>query len=131
MTIDGVSVAYPFMLLRDQPAINDSINGRELAVFYVGGTFSPFIGLGSTPNRVGSSGVFEPFVDGRKLTFSFQDGAINDYESGSTWNILGQAVDGPLKGSQLKSVVHGNHFWFSWASSFPDTAVRTAADISG
>jgi hypothetical protein len=131
VTIDGVSVAYPFLLLRDRPAINDSVNGRELAVFYVGGTFSPFVGLGTDPTRVGSSGIFDPFVDGRKLTFTFQDGAIKDDETGSTWNILGQAIEGPMKGSRLESVVHGNHFWFSWAASFPDTAVRTAADIGG
>jgi hypothetical protein len=131
VTIDGVSAAYPFMLLRNRPAINDSVNGRDLAVFYVGGTFSPFVGLGTPPSRVGSSGIFDPFVDGRKLTFSFQDGVIKDDETGSTWNILGHAIDGAMKGNRLESVVHGNHFWFSWAASFPETAVRTAGDISG
>ncbi len=41
VTIDGVSAAYPFMLLRNRPAINDSVNGRDLAVFYVGGIPPP------------------------------------------------------------------------------------------
>lgn len=70
-------------------------------------------------------------MDGRKLTFGFQDDVMKDDETGSTWNILGQAIDGPMKGSRLESVVHGNHFWFSWAASFPDTAVSTAVDIGG
>ena len=128
-TIGDQSVAYPFTLMRKNPAINDSINGQDLVVFYVGGTFTPFVGGGSLQKRVGSSGVFEPFVDGEKLTFQFLDDVIVDEETGSRWNILGEAVDGPLRGSRLKAVVHGNHFWFAWAEFNPETSIRSAEDM--
>ena len=49
-------------------------------------------------------------------------------ETGSEWNILGQAVAGPLTGAQLPPVLHGNHFWFAWAAFMPDTEVRTDQD---
>ncbi len=46
-----------------------------------------------------------------------------DTETGTAWSLLGQAIDGPLKGSQLEPVVHGTHFWFAWAAFRPDTAL--------
>jgi hypothetical protein len=38
---------------------------------------------------------------------------------------LGRAVDGPLEGEQLTTVVHRNDFWFAWAAFHPDDAVFT------
>ena len=78
---------------------------------------------------MGSETVYKPFVDGQKLTFSIQGDSIVDERTGSEWNVLGQAVDGPLKGSQLTPVVHGTHFWFAWVGFNPDTSVRTAEDV--
>jgi hypothetical protein len=37
--------------------------------------------------------------------------------------VLGQAVAGPLAGTQLTPIVHGDHFWFSWAAFKPDTII--------
>ena len=158
--LDGQAIAYPFSLLVQKPVINDTFAGRDLVVFYVGGTLTPFpetnlaprssaTGLGSraikelqeklksTPKEdflpqreVGSAAVYEPFVDGRKLTFEARAGRIVDVETGSTWNILGEAVDGELSGKRLEQVLHGNHFWFAWAQFFPETAVYAAADLS-
>ena len=136
VTIGEESVAYPFALLAEQPVINDSIGGKDVVVFYSGGTLSAFT-PGITPDFsrlpnivVGSTGVFEPVVEGRKLTFVADGDEFMDRETGSRWNILGQAVEGPLTGSQLTPIVHGNHFWFAWAAFHPDTEVRTAEDVS-
>ena len=41
---------------------------------------------------------------------------ILDEETGSEWNILGEAVAGELEGSRLESVVGIDHFWFSWTA---------------
>lgn len=46
-----------------------------------------------------------------------------DQETGSQWNLLGQAIDGPLAGAQLTPVVHLNTFWFAQAAFRPDTTV--------
>ena len=46
-----------------------------------------------------------------------------DDETGSIWNILGQAVEGPLSGQKLNPVVHTNIFWFAIAAFRPDAMI--------
>ena len=72
---------------------------------------------------VGATGVFDPTLEGRKLTFQKDGEQITDVETGTTWNVLGQAIDGELAGQSLQPIVHGNHFWFSWAAFKPDTLI--------
>ena len=131
LTVGEEAIAYPFSLLEEHPVINDTVGGKDLVVFYTGGTLSAFAGGLTSQGRrvVGSTGVFEPSVDGRKLTFKADGEVIVDEETGSEWSILGQAVEGPLAGSQLTPVVHANHFWFAWFAFYPDTAVPTADDL--
>jgi hypothetical protein len=132
LTIDGQAVAYSFALLQEMPVLNDTVGGQDVAIFYAGGTLSAFQGSQGASNRVvGSTGVYEPFVNGEKLTFMVENGAIVDDSTGSEWNILGMAVDGPLAGTQLVPVAHTNHFWFAWAAFNPETAVREATDFGG
>ncbi len=44
-------------------------------------------------------------------------------ETGSEWNVLGEAVAGELEGSRLEPVVSIDHFWFSWAAFRPETRI--------
>ena len=123
--IAGEAIAYPFSELRSTPVINDLVGGREVVVFYTGGTLSPFAGTAAAPRRpIGSTGVFDRVADGLSLTFTASDGVIVDDQTGSAWSILGEALTGPLVGTKLEPIVHGNHFWFAWAAFRPDTAVR-------
>ena len=132
LNVGDVAVAYPFDALKNQPVINDTINGQDVVIFFAGGTLSAFAGFRDTENRtVGSTAVYEPVVDGQKLTFKVDADVIVDEETGSKWNILGRAVEGPLEGSRLAPVVHANHFWFAWAAFNPETEVRTGADTAG
>jgi len=57
------------------------------------------------------------------LTFVAHSGAITDRQSGSTWNIFGTAIDGPLKGTELREVDNHDSFWFDWAAFHPETDV--------
>ena len=120
----GEAIAYPFSELRRTPVINDVVGERDVAVFYSGDTLSPFAGTAAAPKRsVGSTGVFDPVADGLSLTFTVSEGVIIDEQTGSAWTILGEALTGPLTGTRLEAIVHGNHFWFAWAAFRPDTAV--------
>ena len=120
----GLDVAYPLSTLAASGVINDTQGGRDLVVFHKPGTSSA-LGAASIAEGqdVGATGVFDAVLDGRKLTFRVDGEAVVDEETGSTWNVLGQALAGPLAGQQLQPVVHGNHFWFSWAAFKPDTIV--------
>jgi hypothetical protein len=72
---------------------------------------------------VGATGVFVPVVDGRQLTFERTDDGFVDRETASRWNLLSDAVDGPLAGSRLEAVPHLDTFWFAWATFVPDTEI--------
>ena len=126
VSLEGVTidVAYPVELLSELGVINDSQSGEDLVIFFTEGTSSA---LGdrviANAEDVGATGVFSPILDGEKLTFIWDGQNIIDEGSGSTWNILGQATGGPLAGQQLEPVVHGDHFWFSWAAFKPNTVI--------
>jgi hypothetical protein len=121
---ETVDVAYPLSILADVGVINDSQAGRDLVVFHVIGTSSALDSARIAEGvDVGATGVFDPNLDGNKLTFRREDGQIVDEETESTWNVLGQAIDGPLAGEILTPVVHGDHFWFAWAAFKPDTII--------
>ena len=68
--------------------------------------------------------MFDPDVEGRRLTFRARDGAVVDDQTASTWNALGQAVSGPLAGTALQRVPHTTTFWFAWSSFHEDTRVE-------
>jgi hypothetical protein len=124
VSLDEVDVAYPLSVLFEAGTINDNQGGQDLAIFHVGGTASaldsPIIQLGAD---VGATGVFDPNLNGQKLTFIRQGGIITDEQTGSSWNIFGQATDGPLVGESLAQFVHGDHFWFAWAAFQPETVI--------
>jgi len=127
VSLDGVDVAYPFSTLSEMGVINDMQGGHELVIFYAPGTSSaleaPVIAVAKD---VGATGVFAPSLDGQKLTFRRDGDQIVDEETGSVWNILGQAINGPLAGQSLTPIVHGDHFWFAWAAFKPDTVIYRA-----
>ena len=124
ITIDGVDAAFPFSTLAEEGAVNYQINGVDVAVFFKPGTASaldgPTIGFS---RDIGSAAVFNAVLDGQKLTFSADESGFTDAETGSTWNIFGEAIEGPLFGKQLARIVHGDHFWFAWGAFKPDTLI--------
>lgn len=129
VTVEDVSVAFPLKALQEEGVINYEIADSPIAVFHKFGTTSALDKSSIAESRdVGSAGVFEAVLDGQALTFSVQDEAIVDDQTGSAWNILGNAVEGPLAGKSLTPVVHGNHFWFAWAVFVPETILYQRGD---
>jgi hypothetical protein len=118
------AVAYPYDVLRESPAINDVVDREPIAVLWQKGTASALDEDSIDAGRdVGSAGVFSRKLDGRTLTFRSEGGTILDEETGSEWNVLGEAVAGELEGQRLEPVVSIDHFWFSWAAFRPETRV--------
>ncbi|MCK5645825.1 MAG: DUF3179 domain-containing protein [Anaerolineales bacterium] len=125
VVIDGRAKAYPFSALEINQVANDTINGAPIVVFWKEGTQTTF---GNLPTGVGSSGVFSRELEDQVLTFTPADNGYEDLETGSLWNILGQAVRGPLLGSSLTPIVSTEHFWFAWSVFLPDTEVWLPED---
>jgi len=121
---DGDAVAVRLDELTDRGVIEVDVDGTELVVWLQPGTASALeAGSVAAGKDVGSSGVFVPVVDGRQMSFARTDDGFVDDQTGSRWNVLGQAVDGPLAGAALEPVVHVDTFWFAWGSFLPETRI--------
>ena len=122
--VGGEAVAYPNDVLREAHVVNDTIAETKVVVLWEPGTASALdSGQIAEGRDVGAGAVFLREIDGGTLDFSFDGEKIIDEQTGSEWNVLGQAVRGPLLGSELTPAVSVNHFWFSWAAFMPETRI--------
>jgi hypothetical protein len=132
VSLGGIERAYPFSMLAERGAINDTVGGIPVAVLW--GSPDTADALDATviadSRAIGTAIALDPVVDGRALTFAAAGDAFTDAETGSTWTILGRAVEGPLAGTRLATVPHRNEFWFAWAAFFPDGEVFDGCRVS-
>lgn len=126
--LGDATMAYPFDAAAQAGAINDEVAGTPLVVFHKPGTASALdTGVIADGQDIGSVAVYDRRVGDQTLTFTANgDGTYTDAETGSTWDIFGQAVDGDLAGTQLERLLSFDHFWFAWSAFFPDTALYDA-----
>jgi hypothetical protein len=129
VSVRGEDVAYAFSVLRERHVINDRLGALPIAVFWAPGMASAVDEGDLARGRdVGATGVFDRRLDGSILEFSAgADGLFRDRQTGSQWNLLGQAVGGPMRGRRLAPLPHGNHFWFAWAAFKPATRLVAKA----
>lgn len=124
LELDGQPLAFPFTMLEQEGVVNYTLGARGIVVLFQPGTASALDQSRIAESRdVGATGVFESELDGQMLTFRLGADGFTDDQTGSVWNVLGQAVSGPLAGQFLTPIVHGNHFWFAWAAFAPETEV--------
>ena len=115
---------YPFTGLESSPVINDEVNGEPVVVLSRDGTYSALDGDSIAGSRVmASATAFSRRIDDQVLNFLFVDGRIIDDETGSSWNLLGQATDGPFAGRSLNSTPSGVHFAFAWLAFNPNSEI--------
>ena len=118
--LNDETVAYPYEILEEMGVANDEVGGEEIVVFWTEGTASALdTATISDGQDVGAAVVYSS----QGKTFVAEGGVISDEETGSTWNIFGEAIDGELKDEKLSPVVSVNHFWFSWAAFKPETRI--------
>jgi hypothetical protein len=126
LTVDlgGEAAAFPFDTLAERRVVHAEVGGQRIVAFWQPGTATAIDAPQIAEARsVGAATAFIPYLDGRFVEFEARDGRIYDVATGSRWNVLGLAVEGPLEGKRLESVVSGNHLWFSWAVFKPDTRI--------
>ncbi|MYH71152.1 MAG: DUF3179 domain-containing protein [Acidimicrobiia bacterium] len=125
VTVNGHDKAYPFSVVQANRAVNDTVAGVPIVVVWSPGTADALdssVTAGGVD--VGAALAFDRRVDGEVLEFSpLGQGRFTDDRTGSTWNVLGQAVEGELAGTRLDPVVHTNEFWFAWAAFHPNGEV--------
>jgi len=124
--LNGEAVGYPYEVLQEVHVVNERVGGVPIVVLWAPGTASALDAASVAGGQdVGAATTFSRELEGQTLTFVFDGdrGWRLDEQTGSRWDVLGQAVSGPLAGSQLTPVVSINHFWFSWAAFRPETRV--------
>ncbi len=124
---DEEAVGIPLQDLRDARVITGEIAGKPLVALWAAGTSSALESASIADGvDVGATGVFVPVADEIELTFSATtDDSFTDDQTGSTWNILGEATVGDLAGTRLEPYAHVDTFWFAWSTFRPDTEIVT------
>ena len=62
------------------------------------------------------------------LTFDVVDPSVfpfqlRDRETGTLWNVTGQALEGELEGAHLEPIATYSAFWFAWVVFQPETEI--------
>lgn len=125
VTFGGESRAWSYDVLRRRRTIDTTVGGQRMVLLWAPGSASPLESSDVREGRdVGSTGVYDPRVDGQTLTFSASGrDSFRDRETASRWTLTGLATEGPLTGTQLTSLPHQDAFWFAWAAFQPGTAL--------
>jgi hypothetical protein len=94
----------------------DTLAGQEIAVFWYGPTRSAI--------------AFSRKLDDKTLTLyadaiSPETAPFKDKETGTRWTLAGRAVDGPLRGKELKWLPAVQCRWYAWSAEYPQTEVYT------
>lgn len=120
------SIVVVLSNLSELGVIDLTLDGSPATVWHVPGTSTALEAESVFDGRdVGAVGVFSPILGGEELTFT-RDGDTFSDGAGSTFNILGQAIDGPLGGQQLTAIEHLDTFWFAIAAFQPDSVIVTS-----
>lgn len=108
----------------DAAVTTGEVDGSPLVILWKAGQSSALDQSDIAAGRdVGTVGVFSSALDGQPLTFRAEGDVFVDEQTGTTWNVLGDAIEGPLAGSALEPVTFVRTFWFSWAAFRPDTSL--------
>jgi hypothetical protein len=117
--VGDANKAYPFSVIQEVRVVNDQIGDVPLVVMWgaddtASALSAPTIRDG---DAIGTGIAFDRTVNGQVLTFSSVGADLfKDQETGSRWDLLGNAVEGPLAGEKLVPLVQTNEFWFAWAA---------------
>ncbi len=112
---DDQTKAYSFNAMPDGVVINDAVGEDQMVIVF------------DASSRTALAYFSE--VEGRFLSIygTEPEGPLPlecmDIEMRSRWNMLGEAVAGPLAGHRLEQVPAYNAMWFAWSAYWPETEV--------
>jgi len=117
VTIGGKSKAFPLDSVGRTKVFSDTVDGQSIAVFWYGPTKTAV--------------AFSNILNGQRLSFTGREGhetaPFMDRETGTRWTLAGRAVDGKLRGKELKWIDSIQCNWYAWSSEHPDTELYSAA----
>jgi hypothetical protein len=125
VVVRGTARAWQYRALAAAGVRNDAVAGQPVVVVY-----RPDVtGIGDSPDlrhapHVGTASVYAAQVANRILHFHpVRHEKMRDRETGSSWDLAGRAVAGPLAGSRLRPLPFLNTYWFAWVAFHGKTSV--------
>ncbi len=115
LVVEGQAHAWPMGILIPHHIINESVRGRPVAAAYCPACRSGY--------------VFDPVVDGRRLTFEpvsvrRRNMIMRDRETGTIWqHETGEALMGKYRGKTLQVLGGELSNWKAWRTEHPETTV--------
>jgi len=121
ITVGSDTTVAPFDALRRQPVTEATIGHVPAVVLFDPRVLSPLDASTIAASRsVGSAAAFDRRLGGRTLDFQPAGvGTMRDLQTGSSWDITGRAIAGPMRGMQLRRLHDLNAFWFAVAAFLP------------
>ena len=127
VSVAGKHRLYPLSLLERHPVSNRKLGDVPYVVFAKADMASPLDSQDiAEGRRIPAATVFDRRVAEGVLEFAQRDGEFVDRATGSRWNILGEAMSGPLAGRRLAALEGGVHFAFAWLAFNPDSEIVRA-----
>jgi hypothetical protein len=124
VSVAGKHRIYPLTLLEKQPVLNRELASVPYVVFAKAGMASPLDSERIAEGRpIPAATAFDRRLEGRTLQFESRGGRSVDTATGSEWNLLGEAIAGPLKGRRLAQLDSGVHFAFAWLAFNPASEI--------
>lgn len=109
--VDDAAKAYPEVLVRNETLINDAVGGMPVVVFI-------------SPDD-GAVLAYERRVEGEELSFELDNGTLLDQDE-NRWSLSGEAMEGPLEGTELERFRTDAFYWFAWEKFNEGTTVYRA-----
>ena len=124
VSVGGRHRLYPLSLFEKRTLANRELGGVPYVVFAKTGMASPLDQARIEDGRpIAAATAFDRRLEGRTLEFEVRGGRHVDTATGSEWNMLGEAVAGPLRGKRLGPVESGVHFAFAWLAFNPQSEI--------
>jgi hypothetical protein len=132
LKIDNEITLFPFAELTKIPVLNEVLSDQPVIIVFNKASKSvvPFNSTIST-QLTNHSVLHFTEVDGSGIdvekTLSFP--VFQDIETGSIWNIYGEAISGLLEGYMLQRIPSYNAYWFAATAFFPKAGIFTGNSI--
>ena len=114
---EGLARAYSMSRLAASAprlAVNDVVNGLPILVAFDAGSS---MAIPFDRRRMSADGT--EVLETLELDV-VEEGApllrLRDRQTGSIWNLAGEAIEGPLQGERLRQIETYSAFWFAWAA---------------
>lgn len=99
--------------------LKDELKNLRVANLLLAG--EPVVGL--YDDLVDNGRLFSRTVNGDPHSFAYENSKIVDVETSTTWDPIGQALEGPLAGAKLREIPSLQVMWFGWYAFHPTTAI--------